>query len=127
VVALLSADRPEEHSGEAAVTAVTHDQEISSVGGGQRHGVSRAGLAVHAEYQKTDRPPTRGASIHLRVVVPAGLPVELVKRFHWRPLILASRDAQSDARSDGLSDAWDVTGPTPLGTLLPTDPKWPRR
>jgi hypothetical protein len=25
----------------------------------------------------------------------------------------------------GLSDARPVTGPMPLGTLLPTDPKWP--
>jgi uncharacterized OsmC-like protein len=38
--------------------------------------------AVHAEYHKTDRPPARVASIHLRVVVPAGLPVELAKRLH---------------------------------------------
>jgi putative redox protein len=48
----------------------------------QRHGVSRAGLAVHAEYRKTDRPPARVGSIHLRVVVPAGLPVELAKPLH---------------------------------------------
>ena len=27
----------------------------------------------------------------------------------------------------GLSDARPVTGPMPLGTLLPTDPEWPWR
>ena len=37
----------------------------------ERHGVDRAGLAVHAEYRKTNRPP-RVASISLRVIVPAG-------------------------------------------------------
>jgi uncharacterized OsmC-like protein len=36
----------------------------------QRHGVSRAGLAVHAEHRKPDRPPARVASINLRAVVP---------------------------------------------------------
>lgn len=49
----------------------------------QRHGVSRAGLAVHAEYRKTDRPPARVASIHLRVVVPrrpAGRASEAIAR-----------------------------------------------
>lgn len=48
----------------------------------ERHGVSRAGLAVHADYRKADRPPARVASIHLRVIVPAGLPVGLVKPLH---------------------------------------------
>jgi putative redox protein len=48
----------------------------------ERHGVSRAGLAVHAGYRKTDRPPARVASINLRVIVPAGLPLALVKRLH---------------------------------------------
>ena len=48
----------------------------------ERHGVNRAGLAVYAEYRKTDRPPARIASINLRVIVPAGLPVGLVKRLH---------------------------------------------
>ena len=48
----------------------------------ERHGVSRAGLAVHAEYRKTDRPPARVASINLRLIVPAGLPVGLGKRLH---------------------------------------------
>jgi putative redox protein len=48
----------------------------------QRHGVSRAGLAVHAEYRKTDKPPARVASIHLQAVVPAGLPVDHAKRLH---------------------------------------------
>jgi putative redox protein len=45
----------------------------------ERHGLSRAGLAVHADYRKSDRPPARVASINLRVIVPAGLPVGLVK------------------------------------------------
>jgi putative redox protein len=48
----------------------------------KRHSVSRTGLAVHAEYRKADRPPARVASIHLRVIVPAGLPVELVEPLH---------------------------------------------
>jgi putative redox protein len=48
----------------------------------ERHGVSRAGLVVHAEYRKSDRPPARVVWISLRVVVPAGLPVELEKRLH---------------------------------------------
>jgi putative redox protein len=48
----------------------------------ERHSMSRTGLAVHAEYRKTDRPPARVASIHLRVIVPAGLPVGLVKPLH---------------------------------------------
>jgi putative redox protein len=48
----------------------------------ERHGVSRAGLVVHAEYRKSDRPPARIVWISLRVVVPAGLPVELEKRFY---------------------------------------------
>jgi putative redox protein len=48
----------------------------------QRHGVTRAGLAVHAEYRKPHRPSARVASIHLRLIVPAGLPVGLVKPLH---------------------------------------------
>jgi uncharacterized OsmC-like protein len=36
----------------------------------KRHGVDRAGLAVHAEYRRTNRPPARVASISLRVIVP---------------------------------------------------------
>ena len=48
----------------------------------ERHGVSRAGLAVHAEYRKTARPPARVASIHLRVIVPAGLPIGFAKPLH---------------------------------------------
>jgi putative redox protein len=47
-----------------------------------RQGVSRTGLAVYAEYRKTDRPPARVAAINLRVIVPAGLPVGLVRRLH---------------------------------------------
>jgi uncharacterized OsmC-like protein len=47
-----------------------------------RHGLSRAGLAVHAEYRKADRPPARIASIQLRVIVPAGLPTGMVKPLH---------------------------------------------
>jgi putative redox protein len=47
-----------------------------------RHGLSRAGLAVHAEYRKADPPPARIASIHLRVIVPAGLPTGMVKPLH---------------------------------------------
>jgi putative redox protein len=45
----------------------------------ERHGLSRTGFAVHAEYHMADRPPARIASIHLRVIVPAGLPVGLVR------------------------------------------------
>jgi putative redox protein len=48
----------------------------------ERHGVDRAGLAVHAEYRKTNRPPARVASISLRVIVPAGLPAGLMKPLH---------------------------------------------
>jgi putative redox protein len=48
----------------------------------ERHGLSREGFAVHAEYRKADRPPARIASIHLRVIVPAGLPAGLVKPLH---------------------------------------------
>jgi putative redox protein len=48
----------------------------------ERHDVSRAGFAVRAEYRKSDRPPARVASINLRVIVPAGLPVGLVERLH---------------------------------------------
>jgi uncharacterized OsmC-like protein len=48
----------------------------------ERHGVSRTGLAVHAESRKTDRPPARVATIILRVIVPAGLPGGLVKPLH---------------------------------------------
>jgi putative redox protein len=47
----------------------------------ERHGVSRAGFTVDAEYRKTDR-PARVSSINLRVIVPAGLPVGLVKPLH---------------------------------------------
>lgn len=47
-----------------------------------RHGLSRAGLAVQAEYRKADRPPARIASIHLRVILPAGLPTGMVKPLH---------------------------------------------
>jgi putative redox protein len=47
----------------------------------ERHGVSRAGFAVHAEYRKTGR-PARVASINLRVILPAGLPVGSVKPLH---------------------------------------------
>lgn len=47
----------------------------------KRHEVSRAGFAVYAEYRKTGR-PARVASINLRVIVPAGLPVGLVKPLH---------------------------------------------
>jgi putative redox protein len=45
----------------------------------ERHGLSRTGFAVRAEYHMADRPPARIASIHLRVIVPAGLPVGLVR------------------------------------------------
>jgi putative redox protein len=45
----------------------------------ERHSLSRTGFAVHAEYRMTDRPPVRVASIHLRVIVPAGVPVGLVR------------------------------------------------
>ena len=48
----------------------------------ERHGLSLAGLAVHAEYRKADRPPARVASIQLRVTVPAGLPTGMVKPLH---------------------------------------------
>jgi putative redox protein len=48
----------------------------------ERHGVSRTGLAVHTEYRKTDRRPARVASIQLRVIVPADLPVALVRPLH---------------------------------------------
>ena len=48
----------------------------------ERHGLSREGFTVHAEYRKADRPPARIASIHLRVIVPAGLPAGLVKPLH---------------------------------------------
>ena len=48
----------------------------------ERHSLSREGLAVHAEYRKADRPPARVASIHLRLIVPAGLPAGLVKPLH---------------------------------------------
>jgi uncharacterized OsmC-like protein len=48
----------------------------------ERHSMSRTGLAVHAEYRTADRPPARVSSIHLRVIVPAGLPVGLVKPLH---------------------------------------------
>lgn len=41
-----------------------------------------AGPAVHAEYRKTARPPARVASIHLRVIVPAGLPIRFAKPLH---------------------------------------------
>jgi putative redox protein len=45
----------------------------------ERHGLSRTGFAVHAEYHMADRAPARIGSIHLRVIVPAGLPVGLVR------------------------------------------------
>ena len=41
-----------------------------------------AGPAVHAEHRKTARPPARVASIHLRVIVPAGLPIRFAKPLH---------------------------------------------
>jgi putative redox protein len=47
----------------------------------KRHGVSRAGFTVNAEYRKTGR-PARVPSLNLRVSVPAGLPVGLVKPLH---------------------------------------------
>jgi putative redox protein len=43
------------------------------------HGLSRTGFAVHAEFHMADRAPARIGSIHLRVIVPAGLPVGLVR------------------------------------------------
>jgi len=48
----------------------------------ERHGLSLAGLAVHAEYRKADRAPARVASIQLRVTVPAGLPTGMLKPLH---------------------------------------------
>ena len=48
----------------------------------ERHGLSRDGLAVHAEYGMADRPPARIVSIQLRVSVPAGLPARLEKPLH---------------------------------------------
>jgi uncharacterized OsmC-like protein len=48
----------------------------------ERHGLSGAGLAVHAEYRKAERPTARIASIQLRVIVPAGLPTGMVKPLH---------------------------------------------
>ncbi|MGH9248572.1 MAG: OsmC family protein [Acidimicrobiales bacterium] len=44
----------------------------------ERHGLSRTGFGVRADYRMADGPPARIASINLRVIVPAGLPVGLV-------------------------------------------------
>jgi uncharacterized OsmC-like protein len=47
-----------------------------------QYGLSRAGLAVHAEYRTADRPPARVVSIGLRVIVPAGLSTGMLKPLH---------------------------------------------
>lgn len=62
------------------------------------HGLSRTGFAVYAEYHMADRAPARIGSIHLRVIVPAGLPVGLV-----RPLrsVVSAHRGHPDRRSSG--------------------------
>ena len=48
----------------------------------ERHGLSREGLAVRADYRMADRPPARIGSIQVRVNVPTGLPAGMVKPLH---------------------------------------------
>jgi uncharacterized OsmC-like protein len=81
----------------------------------EHHGVSRVGLAVYTEYRKTDRPPTRIASINLRVIVPAGLPAGLVKRLHG-----SSPTARCTTRCKNRR--WSTSRSTMSPSWWPTEP-----
>ena len=76
-----------------------------------RHGLSRAGSAVHAEYRKADRPPARIASIQLRVILPAGLPTGMVK-----PLHASSPTAQCTTRCGNRPQSTSRSTPSPCRT-----------
>jgi putative redox protein len=95
----------------------------------ERHGLSRTGFAVHAKYRMADRPPARIASIHLRVIVPAGLPVGLVRplravvshctvhnTLREPPTVDIQIDGQSFwRRAEGVTAVGAGTGPTAAG------------
>jgi putative redox protein len=68
----------------------------------ERHGLSREGLAVHAEYRKADRAPARVASIQLRVTVPASLSTGMLKPLHAAVSRCTAHDTLREPPSVGI-------------------------